>query len=70
MNGFLVNPISIKEWSERIEQLLDNKNLAEQFGKKLQDDFESEYDPDLLIDKEIDLYKKTIESWEKENILS
>ena len=67
VNGFLVNPTSINEWSEKIYQLLDNKKLAEQFGKKLKDDFESEYNPDLLINKEIDLYKKILESWEKRN---
>lgn len=65
VNGFLVNPTSINEWSERIQQLLENKNLAEKFGNKLKDVFESEYNPDLLINKEIGLYKKILGSWEK-----
>jgi glycosyltransferase involved in cell wall biosynthesis len=62
VTGFLVDPTSINEWAQKIKLLLDNSELGERVGHNLLKVFNSEYDKESLIDREIALYYSLINS--------
>ena len=60
-NGFLIEQENYLELSERILELLNNRELIINFGRKSRDTVENEYDWDkCVIPKYLKIYKKLI----------
>ncbi len=56
VNGFLVDPESTRGWADRIQTLLADDQLCIQMGENLKHTFNEKYRPDVLVDKELNLY--------------
>jgi len=61
-SGFLVHPANHKQYAERITELLQNKNLTLEIGKKARSRVEDKFDIKKLVKENIEFYSKVINS--------
>jgi len=65
-NGFLIPRKNSEALAEKIEILIKNKKLREKFGKYSRQKAIKEFDKNIVIEKTISLYKKSIQKKRRE----
>lgn len=65
VSGFLVKPVSVDDWVRKIRLVLGNPELGRTMAENLGKKFRSKYDPDILIDEEIELYRSLVQKKRK-----
>ncbi len=60
INGFLVPVKDYKSLAKKIEALIDNPNLREDFGKKSRIKAVNEFDIKIVVDKYLEVYEKIL----------
>lgn len=61
VTGRLVNPVSIRHWADGITNLLGDPGLRERLGTNLQQVFSARYAPDVVVEREIALYRALVQ---------
>jgi len=61
VNGFLVPVKDAKTLSEKIERLIDSKELREKFGKEGRIKAETEFDVNVVVKKYLQVYREVLE---------
>jgi glycosyltransferase involved in cell wall biosynthesis len=57
INGFLVEPRNIKDLAERLEILIRDKNLRENFGKASKQKMQAEFNEEKVVDETLKIYQ-------------
>ena len=60
VSGFLVHPLSHKEYAQKIQELLQNEKLRFQFGAQARKKVEEEFCIEIVAKKNVEFYEEII----------